>query len=98
MIHEIAEIEIETGREGDFESAVAQTLETLRGAQGCHRVRILRGIEHASRYRLVLDWETVEHHEAFRGTPQFAEWGLLVSRFFAAPPQVEHFEDITAGS
>ncbi len=97
MIQEIAEIDIDSGREDAFERVLADTLDTLRAADGCHGLRVLRGVEHPGRYRLVLDWETVEHHAAFRGTPEFAAWGRVVGPFFADAPRVEHIEDITAG-
>jgi hypothetical protein len=38
-------------------------------------------------------WDTLEDHTVgFRGGPLFAQWRAIVGPFFAAPPEVEHFE------
>ena len=33
-----------------------------------------------------------DHTVGFRGSPAFAQWRAIVGPFFAAAPQVEHFE------
>jgi hypothetical protein len=34
------------------------------------------------------------HEENFRATERFVQWRGAIGQFFAAPPQVEHFDDI----
>ncbi|MGI5397248.1 antibiotic biosynthesis monooxygenase family protein [Streptomyces sp. CA-251251] len=91
MITEIAQIEILPGQEEDFEKAVTQALPFFLAADGCDGVDLQRSVERPSRYRLVVRWETVEHHTVtFRASDGFARWRALAGPHFAASPQVEH--------
>ncbi|MFE2050962.1 antibiotic biosynthesis monooxygenase family protein [Streptomyces sp. NPDC059459] len=91
MITEIAQIEILPGQEEDFEKAVTEALPFFLAADGCDGVDLQRSVERPSRYRLVVRWETVEHHTVtFRASDGFARWRALAGPHFAASPQVEH--------
>lgn len=91
MITEIAQIEIKAGQEDAFEKAVTEAAPHFLTAEGCHGVDLHRSVEHPSRYRLTVQWETVEHHTVvFRGSEGFARWRELAGPHFATPPQVEH--------
>lgn len=95
MIVEIAQIDIKTGAAERFEDGVRCARELFLSAKGCHGVTLWRSVEHPLRYRLVVEWETVEHHTVtFRGSANFAVWRNLVHEFFASPPEVEHQEFI----
>ena len=95
MIWEIAQIEVKPGSEADFEAAAAKAVPLFQSAKGCKGMQIQRSHEHPSRYRLVVDWETLENHTVdFRGSPDFAEWRALVGSYFASPPEVEHTETV----
>lgn len=97
MITEIAQIEVQPGQEQEFEEAVAEALPHFLAADGCHGVDLLRGVEHPSRYRLMVRWETVEHHTVtFRASEGFARWRALAEPYFAAAPQVEHVHSVLA--
>ncbi|MGW0931512.1 antibiotic biosynthesis monooxygenase family protein [Streptomyces sp. NPDC002644] len=97
MITEIAQIEIQSGQEQEFEKAVAMALPHFLAADGCEGVDLHRSVEHPSRYRLMVRWETVEHHTVtFRGSEGFAKWRVLAGPHFAAPPQVEHVRSVLA--
>ena len=98
MILEIAQIDVKPGMESAFEAGVAQAAPLFRRAKGCISMELQRSIEKPSRYRLLVQWETLENHTVdFRGSAAFADWRAIVGPFFAAPPAVEHFEDV-AGS
>lgn len=91
MIFEIAEIEAKQGKEEELEAAVAKAAPLFQRAKGCHSFRLERTIERPSIYRLVVGWETVEHHMVdFRESEDFQEWRRLAGPYFAAPPRVEH--------
>lgn len=95
MVMEIAQIEIKPGLEAEFEAGVKNAAPLFRRASGCHGLKLVRSIETPNRYRLFVEWETVEHHTGdFRGSPDFQEWRRLVGHCFAAPPQVEHVRDV----
>jgi heme-degrading monooxygenase HmoA len=100
MVTEIAQIEIKTGSEKDFEAAVAKARAAFGRSKGFHGFELHRSIEKPQRYRLMAQWETLENHTVdFRGSEDFTAWRGLVGQYFAAPPEVEHTETVltTAG-
>ena len=75
----------------NFEIGVAQAAPLFLRAKGCHGLNLQRVVEDLSVYRLVVQWETVEHHTVdFRNSDDFQEWRRLVGPFFANPPVVTH--------
>jgi hypothetical protein len=51
-------------------------------------------IEDPAQYRLLVIWDSVEAHMAFRETPALQEWRGLAGPFFAAPPSVVHSAEV----
>ena len=94
MILELADIRIAPGQQAAFEEAIARGLQTvISQAKGYRGAKVNRGVENPERYVLQIFWETLEDHTVgFRESPLFAQWRAIVGPFFAAPPQVEHFE------
>ena len=91
MVTEIAQIEVKAGLEAEFEAGVAKAAPLFQRAKGCRAMELQRSIEKPSRYRLIVQWETLEDHTvAFRGSDDFQEWRRLVSHCFEGPPEVEH--------
>jgi quinol monooxygenase YgiN len=91
VILEIAQIEVRQGMEAEFEANVAKAAPLFAAAKGCHGMQLQRSLEFPLRYRLFVQWETVEHHTVdFRGSSDFQEWRRLVGHCFATPPNVEH--------
>jgi quinol monooxygenase YgiN len=98
MITEIAQIDVKPGLEADFEAGVKNAAPIFQRAKGCHGMELQRSIENPNRYRLFVTWETVEAHTiGFRNSPDFQEWRKLVGHCFAAPPDVEHVQQVVRG-
>ncbi|ARP89165.1 antibiotic biosynthesis monooxygenase [Bordetella genomosp. 9] len=98
MFFEIAQIEIKEGANDAFEAGVAQAKPLFLRAKGCHGVTLQRSVEFPNRYRLFVEWETVENHMVdFRGSEDFAKWRELVGPHFASPPVVEHTHAVNIG-
>lgn len=98
MVLEIAQIDVKPGMEDEFESGVQAATSVFRRAKGCKGMQLQRSVEHPSRYRLFVQWETLENHTVdFRGSPDFQEWRKLVAHCFAAAPQVEHTRAVVHG-
>ena len=94
MILELADIRIQSGKQAEFEKAIALGLETvIARAKGFQGAKVNHGIESPERYVLQIFWDTLEDHTVgFRESALFTEWRGIVGPFFAAPPSVEHFE------
>ena len=91
MVLEIAQIDVKPGMEQEFEAGVKQAAPLFQRAKGCKGMELQRSIEKPSRYRLFVDWETLENHTVdFRGSDDFQQWRKLVGHCFQNPPDVEH--------
>lgn len=91
MVLEIAQIEVKPGHEAAFEEGVAKAAPLFRRAKGCRSMALHRSVEQPARYRLMVEWETLENHTVdFRESADFQAWRALVSDHFAGPPAVEH--------
>src|SRR5712671_2932365 len=98
MVLEIAQIDIKPGMEAEFESGVQKAAPLFKRAKGCAGMELQRSIELPHRYRLFVQWATVENHtDDFRGSADFAEWRKLVGHCFAQPPHVEHVRQVAKG-
>lgn len=98
MILEIADIRIRPGENAAFDEAIARGLETvLSKSPGVLGYSVQRGVESPERYVLMVQWATLENHtKDFREGPLFPQWRAIVGPYFASPPVVEHFEQVTA--
>ena len=95
MVTEIAYLTIDPARAADFEAAVAEAAPHFEAAQGCRGARLERVEEDSARYRLSVDWESVDHHMVtFRESDGFQMWRALAGPFFTEPPQVEHWRRV----
>jgi heme-degrading monooxygenase HmoA len=98
MILEIAQIDVKPGMESDFEAGVTKAAPLFRRAKGCKGMVLQRSHEKPQRYRLFVQWETLENHtKDFRESADFQEWRALVGPFFASPPEVEHVHEVVKG-
>ena len=97
MILEIAQIDVKPGMENDFEAGVKSAVPLFKRAKGCKGMTLQRSHEKPARYRLFVQWETLENHTVdFRGSADFQEWRKLVGHCFASPPEVEHVREVRA--
>jgi heme-degrading monooxygenase HmoA len=98
MILEIAQIDVKPGMENDFEAGVKNAAPLFKSAKGCKGLTLQRSHEKPARYRLFIQWETLENHTIdFRGSADFQEWRKLVAHCFASPPEVEHVREVVHG-
>ena len=98
MILEIAQIDVKPGLETEFESGVQKAAPIFRRAKGCKGMELQRSFEQPARYRLFVQWETIENQTVdFRNSADFAEWRKLVGHCFAQPPYVEHTRQVVKG-
>jgi heme-degrading monooxygenase HmoA len=94
MVLEIATFDITPGAEDDFAAAATQGLPLVADTSGYHWARLTRSVETPTRFVLLVEWDSVEAHQAFRDSDRFPRWRSLISPMFASPPQVEHGVDV----
>ena len=96
MILEHALLPVRAGEEEAFEAAFAEARPIIASMPGFISLRLHRGVESSSTYLLLVEWETVEHHEVgFRQSPQYQQWRALLHHFYEPFPVVEHFHEVS---
>ena len=96
MILEHALLPVKTGQEAAFEAAFAEARPIIASMPGFLSLRLNRGIESPSAYLLLVEWESVEHHEVgFRQSPEYEQWRALLHHFYEPFPFVEHFNELS---
>ena len=95
MINEIAILTIDPANASAFEAAVAEAAPLFKSAQGCHGMALERGVEDPTQYRLLVRWESVDHHMVvFRNSEAFKHWRALVGSYFVGPVAMSHSETV----
>ena len=74
-----------------FEASMARALPIIESARGCHGAEVRRQVEDPSVYLLLVRWESVEAHLAFRESDLFESWRTLTHLWYVEVPQVSHF-------
>jgi len=98
MVTEIAQIEIKPGMEEAFEAGVKNAVPYFKKSKGCEGLTLQRSHEKPTRYRLFVQWTTLENHtQDFRGSAEWEAWRKLVAHCFASPPEVEHVREVVHG-
>jgi len=92
MILESAILDVKPGREAAFEDSFREAQAIIASMPGYRSHELLRCIETASRYLLLVRWDTLEHHtEGFRGSPEYRRWKALLHDYYDPFPTVEHY-------
>ena len=95
MITEHALLTITPGREAEFEKAFATARPIIEAMPGFIELFLLKGIEDASTYLLLVDWKTVEDHTiGFRQSPDYERWRELLRGFYDPMLTARHFGEI----
>ena len=94
MVLEVALIDVTDGSQTAFAAAYAQARDLVTQTPGCAAIRMTQGIETPTRFVLLVEWDSLQAHEAFRSSERFGQWRALIGPHFAGPPHVEHFTDL----
>jgi heme-degrading monooxygenase HmoA len=93
MILEHALLPVRVGGGADFEASLHEALSIIESAPGCFGAEVRRQVEDPSTYLLLVRWDSIEAHQAFRETELFERWRALTHPFYAVPPAVTHFHE-----
>jgi heme-degrading monooxygenase HmoA len=94
MVLEVALIDVRPGTGQAFEAGYHRVRQAVTQSAGCLSMRMTRGLESPNRFVLLVEWESLEAHQAFRNSERFTVWRGGIGEFFAQPPDVRHFTDL----
>jgi heme-degrading monooxygenase HmoA len=86
-------VAVTPGREDEFETSALKALPILDSAAGCFGGEFRRQEEDGTKYLLLIHWESVETHMAWRETEDFQRWRELTHPFYVERPVVTHFHE-----
>ncbi|NUS22779.1 MAG: antibiotic biosynthesis monooxygenase [Streptomyces sp.] len=96
MVVEHARLTVEAGREQEFQEVFGKARLVLAEAEGFRWAELLRCEERPRVFLLLVGWESVEAHmTGFRESERFQRWRALVGPFFAEPPAVAHYQQVS---
>lgn len=92
MILEVALLDVRPGEEPAFETAFGEAAAIIASMHGHQSHELLRCVEKANRYVLLVRWQTLEDHTVgFRQSAQYRRWKALLHPFYDPLPIVEHY-------
>jgi len=93
MMLEHVVVMVTPGREAEFEVAARAALPLLDTAAGCFGGEFRREEEDPTKYLLLIRWESIAAHMAWRDTEDFERWRGLTHPFYVERPVVTHFHE-----
>ena len=63
----------------------------LLSAPGCHSVKVLPGVEQPGNVVFLVEWESVEAHNAARDSDGFKKFIEVASPYFGGDGSMQHF-------
>jgi len=97
MILEVAILDVKAGREVEFEAVFGEAQAILVRQDGYVSHQLQKCLEIQTRYLLLVNWATLEHHtEGFRGSQAYQKWRRLLHHFYQPFPEVEHYSVVYA--
>ena len=95
MILEVAILNVKSGLEVEFEHDFKLAGQYISSISGYKSHKLKRCIEDASKYILLVEWETLEDHTiGFRQSEVYQKWKELLHHYYDPFPIVEHFEPV----
>ena len=92
MITETALLYIKKDESDAFEESFRKAKAIISSMKGYIEHELLKCVEVADKYLLIVRWETTEDHtEGFRKHQRYNEWKALLHHFYDPFPTVEHY-------
>lgn len=93
MLLEIATLNIKEGFSTEFENNFEKASRIISSMNGYISHELKKCIEVKDKYMLLVNWETLEHHEiGFRKSPEYHELKTLLHHFYEPFPTVLHYQ------
>jgi heme-degrading monooxygenase HmoA len=92
MVIEHALLQIRTGQETAFESAMAQARPLIVASPGFAGIEVRPAMEKHGLYLLLVRWQSIANHrDDFRQSERYAHWKALFHPFYDPMPVVDYF-------
>ena len=89
---EIATFTIKSEEVEEFANNAQGAVKIISDDAGCRALELIQGIKEPDTFLIVIEWDSVGAHEAFRATEQFQEFVTAIRGYFAGPPSSLDYE------
>jgi heme-degrading monooxygenase HmoA len=96
MVYENAIFTIPENQRAEFIATAQRVGGTFTEWPGCTGVKLLHCVEVPERFILVIDWESVDEHMAFRASPGFEQWRDATAGYREVPVDMTHYEVVAS--
>jgi quinol monooxygenase YgiN len=90
MVYEVVIQHVDPERRDEHIAAWRQAWKEASFA-GSHGVKFLRAVEDPGRVTVLIEWDSVEAHQAHRGTPVHNTFREAAGHFQTAPSEIFHY-------
>lgn len=91
---EIAKIQIRDISDDEVVTHLTYALELIRAAKGCGDVQIWRCVEDPSSVQMLIEWDELADHEAFRQSGALEEDRARFQPILIGPSSVAHYNEL----
>ncbi|MGH7862595.1 MAG: putative quinol monooxygenase [Candidatus Dormibacteraceae bacterium] len=91
---EFAHITSVPGQGDKFEEQLIKSLEVINESPQNHEIVVYRCIENPDQFRLLVTWDSVEAHLAWRDGEGRARYRAFIDDLLAGPIEVSHFTEV----
>lgn len=89
------EVAMLVAKDGDAEGLIKAMNDggsaALLSCEGCHSVKVLPGVENPGTVLFLVEWDSVDAHNAAKATPGFAKFVEIARPFFGEGGSMQHF-------
>ena len=96
MVTEHAVLQVRSGKELEFETAMHQAKPLISASPGFIDIKVLKSAQGNSDYLLLVRWNSIaDHQDGFRKSDRYQQWRALLHPFYDPMPQVSYFEEMS---
>jgi heme-degrading monooxygenase HmoA len=96
MVTEHAVLQVRSGREIEFETAMQQAKPLIAASPGFVDIKVMKSAQGNSVYLLLVRWNSIaDHQDGFRKSDRYQQWRALLHPFYDPMPQVGYFEEMS---
>jgi quinol monooxygenase YgiN len=93
---ELAQFDLKPGSDDAFCREITEALPLIAAAKGCRGVTVCRSVEHPHRFRLLVRWDSIDDHVAFRSTQAVTVIRAIFARHVESKAETEHLVRIAS--
>ncbi|MGF6884440.1 quinol monooxygenase YgiN [Nocardia sp. GAS34] len=91
---EIAVIPVNTDAGEQATHAIITGAELVNSDHRCHSVTVVRGVEEPGKIILLIEWASIEAHNAFRASDTYRQYRAAIQDHLSGTPAFSHYETL----